>query len=367
MMRLSVGGVVFLALAACVAVFPAQAKPLNASPAKQHHASIEHSKAKKSVNSNRHTMHNKPGKHKAHAGKATKTAKVTRMKTAAPKNAALIVHANTGKVLYHYQADSKCHPASLTKMMTLYLAFEAVAEKKLGWEQPLKVSKKAASMPRSNLALRPGETVKVREAVLGLITRSANDAAVVLAEAISGSEAAFASKMTERARQLGMKDTIFQNASGWHNPKQVTTAYDMARLAIALRRDYPRDYKLFATASFVFRGQTIHTHNHLVTEYPGADGLKTGYVSASGFNVVTSAERNGQKLIAVYFGGTTARARDQKVAKLLDEHFSLVGKMTASNEQKQYSPASAQHAASHAVANPAVSNLPTSAKIAQYY
>ncbi|MFN7038331.1 MAG: D-alanyl-D-alanine carboxypeptidase family protein [Alphaproteobacteria bacterium] len=238
------------------------------------------------------------------------------------RNASLIVDSNTGTILHQENASKHRYPASLTKMMTVYLTFEALKSGKLNLNKELTVSKHAASMPKMNIGLRAGEKIKLKDALMATIIRSANDTSVVLAEAVSGCEIVFAKKMTERAHQIGMHHTLFKNASGLPNPAQKTTAYDMAKLAIALNRDFPEYYSFFSKTSFTFKGNTYHGHNNVTKNYPGATGLKTGYINASGFNLVTSAKRGNSKLIGVVLGGDTAQSRDKKMVALLDKYFS---------------------------------------------
>lgn len=236
--------------------------------------------------------------------------------------ASLVVDGQTGKVLNEVNADEENHPASLTKMMTLYLAFEALRDGRLHWNDMLPVSRNAANKSPTKLALRPGQRVSVRDCVLGMIVVSANDAATVVGEALAGgSESAFARMMTEKAHELGMSRTVFRNASGLPDPHQVSTARDMARLGMALHHDFPENYPLFATRSFVFEGQERVGHNHLMYRYPGMDGMKTGFTNASGSNLVSSAVHDGRRLFGVVFGGRSAAARDQLMAKLLDNAF----------------------------------------------
>ncbi len=241
--------------------------------------------------------------------------------TQSSKYASLVVNATTGEVLHRHNAEAKLHPASLTKMMTLYLVFQSIKSHKLSFNTSLPVSKFAASQPPLKLWLKPGQKVSLRDAVYGVILHSANDAAVVVAEAIAGSEQAFAVKMTQVARQLGMKDTVFRNASGLHNQEQVTTAVDMAKLGIALRRDFPDFYDLFSKRSFIFKGAVINGHNMVLKRYRGADGLKTGYVAASGFNLVTSANRPEGRIVGVVMGGPSIAARDSHMMALLDKGY----------------------------------------------
>ncbi len=240
------------------------------------------------------------------------------------KYASVVIDANTGAVLHQTNGNTQNYPASLTKMMTLYLTFEAIDQGKLSWSQPLPISRVAASRSPSKLWLKPGNTITVRDAVLALIVRSANDAATVIAEALAGSERKFAKKMTRKARKLGMGRTTFRNASGLPNRAQLTTARDMATLARALIHKFPHHYPLFKTRRFTWEGNTYRTHNRLLERYPGADGLKTGYIRASGFQLVFSAQRKGQRLIGVVMGGKTAKKRDRHMARLMDKGFSKV-------------------------------------------
>ncbi|MBI4182848.1 MAG: D-alanyl-D-alanine carboxypeptidase [Proteobacteria bacterium] len=240
---------------------------------------------------------------------------------AAANYAAVVIDAETGQVYHAANADARNPPASLAKMMTLYLVFEALESGRLAPDQRLAVSSRAAAQAPSRLGLKPGEAITVEQAILALITKSANDAASVVAEALGKSESRFAQRMTERARALGLKDTTFRNASGLPNRAQVTTARDMATLARALIRDFPQRYRYFATKSFRFRGRSYDNHNGLLGAYDGVDGIKTGYIRASGFNLVASAERDGRRLIGVVMGGRTPDARDRQMTLLLDRSF----------------------------------------------
>ena len=243
-------------------------------------------------------------------------------------SASIVVDAGTGQVLSGSNPDALTYPASLTKMMTLYLAFEALQGGRLRWDQQLPVSAEAAARVPTKLGVAPGQTISVQDCVLGMIVLSANDAATVMAEALGGTEAGFALLMTAKARALGMTRTTFSNASGLTDPRQVTTARDMSRLATALYRDFPRLYTLFSTHRFVFRGRTITGHNRLMYGYAGMDGLKTGFTRASGYNIATSAVRNGRRLFGVVMGGPTAAARDRTMAQLLDDAFAPRGPTT---------------------------------------
>ena len=241
--------------------------------------------------------------------------------SAADKFAALIIDVDSGRIMQQVNPDAERFPASLTKMMTLYLAFDALESGRLKLQQPLPVSARAQAQSPSKLGLRAGATIPAEQAILGLVTRSANDAAVVLAEALGGTEDAFAKKMTERARAIGMSRTEFQNASGLPDPDQRTTARDMATLGLALMRDHPRYYPYFSTQKFVYRGKPIKNHNHLLTRYQGTDGIKTGYTSASGFNLVASVRRGEHHVIGVVFGGSSGPARDARMMAMLDNAF----------------------------------------------
>ena len=240
----------------------------------------------------------------------------------------VVIDVDTGRVLNEANADAITYPASLTKMMTLYLTFEALNTGQLRVDQYLPVSSEAASKSPTKLHLLPGDSVQVQDLILGIVTKSANDAAAVLAEGLGGSEPAFAERMTAKARQVGMTSTVFRNASGLPDPEQHTTARDMAQLALALYHDFPREYRYFATREFYFRGRVILSHNHLLDWYEGADGIKTGYIGASGFNLAASAVRSGHRLIGVVMGGSSASSRDREMAALLDQGFADVGVAT---------------------------------------
>jgi D-alanyl-D-alanine carboxypeptidase len=242
-----------------------------------------------------------------------------------PVYEAIVLDAQTGQVLHELNADIPTPPASLTKMMTLYLTFEALNRGRLRLDQYLQVSDYAASRPPSKLGLKPGEAISVQDLILGIVTKSANDAAVVLAEALGGSEAGFAPQMTSKARQLGMNSTVYDNASGLPDPNQRTTARDIAQLALALYRQFPGECRYFGTRTFAFRGHKVRNHNHLLDWYPGLDGIKTGFVDASGFDLAASAMRDGHRLIGVVMGGRSAGWRDRRMAALLDQGFADIG------------------------------------------
>lgn len=237
------------------------------------------------------------------------------------KYASIVVDADTGEVLHAVNADTRNYPASLTKMMTLYLLFERLKSKRWTMDTRLQVSARAAGQPPSKLGLKVGSTISVKDAIQALVIKSANDVASVVADNISGDEVNFALKMTDKARSLGMKDTIFRNASGLPHRAQMSTAKDMYILARSLLRDFPEYYHFFSQERFEFRGEMVTTHNNLLNFYPGADGFKTGYIRASGFNLVASATHGGRRLIGVVFGGRSSKQRDQHMASLLDEGF----------------------------------------------
>ncbi|MFD1745401.1 serine hydrolase [Rhizobium helianthi] len=230
-----------------------------------------------------------------------------------------IMDANTGKVLDAQNADTLNHPASLTKMMTLYMVFEALHDGRLRWDQKISMSVNGARTTPTKLGIRAGQTYTVREAVYGMIVKSANDVAEGIGDHLYGSEDRFAAAMTRKARQLGMSRTVFRNGSGLPDMQQVTTARDMARLGLALMRDFPQEYRLFSMPSFSFRGKTIRGHNNLMYRYRGMDGIKTGYTNASGFNLVSAVNDNGRRVIGVVLGGKSARSRDAQMAALLDK------------------------------------------------
>ncbi|TDR56957.1 D-alanyl-D-alanine carboxypeptidase [Halomonas ventosae] len=238
-----------------------------------------------------------------------------------PRYAGIVIDADSQEILYAENADKLRYPASLTKMMTLYLMFEALEEGRLSLSQPLPVSSYAASKPASKLYVKAGSTIPVEKAIEALVIKSANDVAVVVAEALGGSETHFARMMTEKARDLGMQDTVFRNPNGLPDAGQVTTARDMVVLSRHLMLDFPQYYPYFSRSSFSWKGKTITGHNRLLNKYPGADGLKTGFIRASGFNVATSAVRDGRRLLTVVMGGFTAASRDAHTADLLDRGF----------------------------------------------
>jgi D-alanyl-D-alanine carboxypeptidase len=249
---------------------------------------------------------------------------------AAP-NASIVVDAKSGKVLHSSNADAKRHPASLTKMMTLYMLFESIDSGKTSLKTKIKMSSRCAGMAPSKLGIKAGGTISARDAILALVTKSANDVACAIGEHLGGSESAFARKMTARAHSLGMSKTNFRNASGLPDPAQVTSARDMATLGRALQQHFPTHYKYFATRSFKWKGSNIANHNRLLGRVSGVDGIKTGYTRASGFNLVSSVKRGDRQIVAVVLGGDSGKARDQRMASLIEDFMPKASKgpMTA--------------------------------------
>ena len=240
--------------------------------------------------------------------------------SASSKHAALVIDANTGKTLYSSSADSRRYPASLTKMMTLYLVFEALNAGKIKKSTMVPFSAQAAAMPPTKLGVRAGKSVSVETIIYALVTKSANDAAAAIGEYLGGSEAGFARIMTSKARRLGMDSTVFRNASGLPDTGQFTTARDMATLGIALREHFPQYYDYFSTRSFTFGRKRMGNHNHLLGRIKGVDGIKTGYTRASGFNLVASVQADGRSIVGVVMGGTSGRSRDKEMAGLIRKY-----------------------------------------------
>jgi D-alanyl-D-alanine carboxypeptidase len=282
-----------------------------------------------------------------------------------PVYEAIVLDAETGQVLRELNPDAITYPASLTKMMTLYLTFEALNQGRLRLDQYFTVSPMAAAHAPSRLGLVPGEVVMVRDLILGIVTKSANDAAAVLAEGLGGSEAAFAEMMTRKAQQLGMTRTHYVNASGLPDPEQLTTARDIARLALALYQNFPREYRYFSIKQFDFQGEIVNGHDHMLDWYPGADGIKTGFTVASGYNLATSAVQNGRRLIGVILGGRSVRGRDESMAQLLDLGFADLARQPAVMVAQRQAPAAPVVAASAPVAaQPEAQAQPSFAAIA---
>ena len=248
------------------------------------------------------------------------------------KYAAIVMDASTGEVLYAKNADAIRYPASITKIMTLYLTFEALSTGHLRLDDTLTVSAHATHVIPSKLGLRPGQTISVDEAMRAVAVMSANDMAIVLAERIGGSESRFATLMTLRAQELGMTNTHYVNANGLPDPRQQSSAHDIAVLSRAVMRDYPQYYGYFSLHQFAYRGEVTSNHNHLLDKVPGVDGLKTGFINASGYNLAASAVRNNRRLIAVVLGGHSRSARDNHVEALLDAGFEVLARRQAGEQ-----------------------------------
>lgn len=240
-----------------------------------------------------------------------------------PSYSSIVMDANSGAVMQATDADSPRHPASLTKIMTLYLLFERLEAGKIKLTTEMPASPHAAAQAPSKLGLKPGETIRVETAIRAIVTKSANDVAVIVSEALGGDESSFAKLMTAKAHALGMKHTTYRNASGLPEDQQITTARDQAILGRAIQDRFPNYYRYFSTRTFDFRGKEMRNHNHLLGSVEGVDGIKTGYIHDSGFNIVTSVRRNNRHIVAVVFGGRTANARDARVRSLIDNNVNI--------------------------------------------
>jgi D-alanyl-D-alanine carboxypeptidase len=276
-----------------------------------------------------------------------------------PPSSAIVVDANSGNVLYAASPDELRHPASLTKIMTLYLLFERMEAGKLKLDSQLSVSEHASGQAPTKLGLKPGQTIAVEDAIKGLVTKSANDAAVVVGEAIGGNESDFAEMMTKKARALGMSHTVYRNASGLPNDEQVTTARDQALLGRAIQERFPSQYRYFSTLSFTYHGESMRNHNMLLGHVEGVDGIKTGYTQASGFNLVTSVHRNNRRIVAVVLGGSSAGARDAKMRSLIEAHI-------ASASTQHTAPAIAEGARAKVATRTAAAKAPATYSVASF-
>ena len=246
------------------------------------------------------------------------------------KYASIVIDSQSGKIHHSVNADTRNYPASLTKLMTLYLLFDAIDRKKINMNTKFKVSRKAAIQPASKIGLPFGSLITVKNAINALIIKSANDVATVVAENLGGSERRFALIMTHKARKIGMKKTIFRNASGLSHRAQMSTARDMATLANRIIKDFPQYYHFFSRTQFSYNGRVYRTHNKVLKTYKGAEGMKTGYIRASGYNLITTARKDGTRLIGVIFGGDSARSRDRHMRTLLNRAYT---KITNSREK----------------------------------
>ncbi|HZL00637.1 MAG TPA: D-alanyl-D-alanine carboxypeptidase family protein, partial [Caulobacteraceae bacterium] len=267
--------------------------------------------------------------------------------TAEPKYTAIVLDARSGEVLYAERADSPRYPASVTKLMTFYLAFDALASGRLRLNDELMVSPLAAAQPPTKLGLRAGETIPVEEALHAMAVHSANDMAVAVAERVGGTESQFAALMTLKARQLGMFNTRYVNANGLPDSRQVSTARDLAILTRAILRDFPQYYGFFSQQEFTFRGRTYVNTNHLLGKMPGVDGLKTGFTNAAGYNLAASAMRNGNRVIAVVMGGSSGASRNENVENLLLTGFDVLERRARGEKimvaQNLFEPAPSYH------------------------
>lgn len=250
--------------------------------------------------------------------------------------AAIVLDPQTGEILHSQNADARRYPASLTKMMTLYLLFEDIKSGKVKKNTKMRVSHYAAQQPQTNIGLKAGERISVQNAIKALVVRSANDVAVVVAEHLEGSTKAFAARATKTARALGMQRTTFQNPHGLPDSRQVTTAHDMARLGVALQRDFPEYYDYFATEKFSWKGASYYTHNRVLTGFSGVDGIKTGYINAAGFNLVTSIKRGGKPLVGAVLGGYTSSWRDERMKYLLSASYQKLAARGNTRSNKFY-------------------------------
>jgi D-alanyl-D-alanine carboxypeptidase len=255
--------------------------------------------------------------HHAHAGRGHRHA---RLEDYSPPFASIVVDGNSGAVLQAASSDALRHPASLTKVMTLYLLFERLESGRLRLDSALKISEHASEQAPTKLGLKPGQTISIEDAIKGIVTKSANDAAVAVAENLGGDEESFAKLMTQKAHALGMAHTIYVNASGLPDDDQVTTARDQSILGRAIQERFPRYYRYFSTESFVYHGEAMRNHNHLLGAVDGVDGIKTGFTRASGFNLLTSLHRDGRYLVAVVMGGPSASERDERMRELIGAH-----------------------------------------------
>jgi len=248
----------------------------------------------------------------------TPAAAQQKAKPYSPPSAELVMDFHTGEVLYSRSADAERHPASLTKVMTLYMLFEELESGKTTLDSKIRVSTRAAGQVPSRLGMRAGERIRVEDAIYALVTKSANDVACAIAEHLAGTEPEFARRMTQRAKQLGMNRTVFKNASGLPNRAQITTARDMAILAKRVQIDFPQYYHYFSTKEFVWKDNRFRSHNHLLGRYVGTTGLKTGFTNASGFNLTATVQRDGKAVIGVVLGGRSVKARDDQMIAILD-------------------------------------------------
>ncbi len=281
------------------------------------------------------------------------------------KYASIMIDADTGIVLSESNANKSLHPASLTKVMSLMLLFEAMESGNVRLNDKIRISNRAAAQQPSKIGLAAGSYIRVEDAILSMVTKSANDISVAVAEHLAGSEDRFALRMTRRARDIGMSNTTYKNAHGLHNPGQVTTARDQATLARYVITRYPNYYRYFSTKQFTYRGKTYTNHNRLMSSYPGMDGFKTGFINASGFNLIASAKRNGQRVIGVVFGGRTWKSRNDHMAELLNTGFGKMSDVRYAANRSQGTPVAGLAPAATAPVSPPPTKPEIPAPVAQ--
>jgi D-alanyl-D-alanine carboxypeptidase len=316
----------FSALALVLATLPAEAR-------RHRHGHGSHSAAR--------AAHHRGGAHLAHMA--------ARGGGAGPAFAAIVVDANTGRTLFARSENELRHPASITKVMTLYLLFEQLEKGRLRLDSPLVISSHAAAQAPTKLGLPPGQTIDVESAIKAVVTKSANDIAVAIAENLAGDEESFAEQMTRKAHALGMSRTHYANASGLPNDAQITTARDLAVLGRAVQERFPQYYHYFSTHSFTYRGQAHRNHNHLLGQVEGVDGIKTGYTNASGFNLLTSVRRGGRRIVAVVLGGRTGASRDRIMAGLIAQNMGGADTVRTARPISEGEPAPTQVAAAETI------------------
>ncbi|MDR3463759.1 MAG: D-alanyl-D-alanine carboxypeptidase, partial [Beijerinckiaceae bacterium] len=268
-----------------------------------------------------HAHHAQAVRHHGHSGVHARVAARRHRDgaVAGGATAAIVVDGATGHMIYGLNENAPRHPASITKVMTLYLLFEQLEKGRYSLDDQIPVSAHAAAQSPSKLGLRPGQSLRVEDAIKAIVTKSANDIAVAVAEYVGGTESDFAELMTRKAYSLGMTHTFYRNASGLPNDEQITTAHDLAVLGRAIQDRFPRYYRYFSIHEFAYHGQRIHTHNHLMDRCEGMDGIKTGYTAASGFNLLSSVKRDGHYIVSVVMGGKSARSRDNYMEALIDQ------------------------------------------------
>lgn len=276
----------------------------------------------------------------------------------AAEYAGIVIDARTGKTLYSHKADERRYPASLTKMMTLYMVFEAMKQGKVSKSTKIRMSSHAASMVPSKLGIKAGGSLTAEQAIYALVTKSANDVAAAVGEHLAGTESNFGVMMTRKAKQLGMNSTVFRNASGLPDSRQITTARDMARLGIALQEHFPREFAYFKTRSFKYGRSTFGNHNRLLGQIKGVDGIKTGYTRAAGFNLVTSVNTGGRSIVGVVLGGRTGASRNAQMTKLVNSYLGKASRRGGGNLIAEASPSQFAAPVQAGIASFAASRLP---------